>query len=357
MPLTTQDFDIGVDFTGLPNVTAGDLNNGVNLAQPHQENASEGKGIILYTVDIAVGVPDVPDATTHIKWRKYLWIRVPDPGDTVRAAILYSWNDASIVDFTYQKWQPVETDLTAINTALAAVQGLATTAYNQSTQAINLAQTVNTIANNAQVAAGNAVTTATSASATAAAAQGVANTANAASIAATANANAATASAAAVTTALSNYQLVNHSCYLQETTGVGVDGAALVAGKNTRIINSEQSDIFNLVTLAGGKIIITNAGTYEFEIETACCTFNNRIQAFLVKDSDNSVLIHGTDATTFNAADITNLTSYIKGICVIAAAITLRVDMYALSTRGVWGKATSFGAMEVYTNVKIRQIA
>src|SRR5436305_2019125 len=98
MALNTQDFDHGIDFTGLPNVTGGDLNNGVDLAQPHQDTATTGKGLILVTKDTALNIPDVPDAVTHTKWKKYTWQRVPFDA---AAPIHYGWNEGAALDGTF----------------------------------------------------------------------------------------------------------------------------------------------------------------------------------------------------------------------------------------------------------------
>src|SRR6267142_1416146 len=96
MTLSQNDFFHGVDFTGVNPINAGDLNNLVDLASPFSDNATEGKGIIIWTIDTALGVPDVPIVSVGSKWKRYIWLRVPFPGAAVKTPNIYGWNDDAI---------------------------------------------------------------------------------------------------------------------------------------------------------------------------------------------------------------------------------------------------------------------
>ena len=109
---TTQDFVKGIDVSSLTEVTATQLNQLVDEATPATD-----QGIVIVTTDSALDTPDVPDAATNTKWKRYLWRRLlhsthvradDDPG-----VILYAWDDSASSDATYLKW--VRVDLVGSN--------------------------------------------------------------------------------------------------------------------------------------------------------------------------------------------------------------------------------------------------
>lgn len=364
MALTTQDFDHGVDFTGLANVTGGDLNNGIDLAQPHKDDANSSRGLVITTKDSALNVPVVPDANTHDKWKQYIWQRTPFDGN---APIHYGWNEDAVADATYLKWLQTEVDFTELNTAINAAANLATIAKTEADQAIALAQAVNTVANAASTNATNALTAANSAVASATAANATATTANAAATAATAAANAATATANAVTTAQNTYASKHNIAILAEQSAAGVDLGGLNAGTTNRNINTEVYDASNIVTLAGGKITITNAGTYVFDISVPYVpdltgANSQHVQAMLINDADGTVLGRGTSScfefTGIGGVNcLPTLHSFIRCVIVATAAQVVKVVIKAGATNGVLGKASNLGGNEEYTLVRIEQIA
>lgn len=182
-----QDFDKGLDFTGIVSATAAEHNQLVDQASPYEDSATEGKSINLRSIDSALDTPIVPDPDANVlfnKWKRYIWIRVPHSTATSRNPILYAWNEDASSDAILLKWQTIDTDTSAlqaqINTALANASSAVTTAGNANTTA-NTAATqaaaalstandasaavavVEVDVNNANVTANGAATTATNA--------------------------------------------------------------------------------------------------------------------------------------------------------------------------------------------------
>lgn len=89
-----NDFIVGLDPTGYTEITGAQLAQLVNSATPQAD-----KGMAILTTDVA-GNPEVPDAATTTKWKRYLWVR-----QSVSSVGLYVWNDNAATDVTYLKWQ------------------------------------------------------------------------------------------------------------------------------------------------------------------------------------------------------------------------------------------------------------
>lgn len=100
---TTQDFTTPFDPTGFTQITGAQL-----LQFGQQLVAYADKGMMLWTQD-TLGVPDVPDASTTTRWKRYAWIRQLAVG-----AKAYLWDDTAASDGTYLKW--VEFTQVAIGT-------------------------------------------------------------------------------------------------------------------------------------------------------------------------------------------------------------------------------------------------
>lgn len=159
-------FDLtkGLDFTGLyqATATAADHNNLVDAATPYTD-----KGLVLWSVDTAVGVPDVPNASSTTKWKRYIWMRIPhtsvvSPANTV--PYFYAWNDSATSVATYLKWQRIQADFTTVNATIAALQAeldasqLDITANGLTANAAS--SLASTASNNATLALANAATVA-----------------------------------------------------------------------------------------------------------------------------------------------------------------------------------------------------
>lgn len=88
--MTTQDFVKGLDLTGLATVGAADINQSIDNTTP-----SAGRGIVLYSVDTALGVADTPDVSTIPRYARCLWLRIPHTSATDRTPALYAYNPTS----------------------------------------------------------------------------------------------------------------------------------------------------------------------------------------------------------------------------------------------------------------------
>lgn len=114
----SQDFIPGIDPTGQTNISPSEL---LQLVQGAGPVAS--RGLIIWTKDTALGIPDVPDPTeddNELKLKRYLWIREPYTGAT--NSTVYVWCDLIAEDATYLKWIPTSVSIPAgsITTTLLA---------------------------------------------------------------------------------------------------------------------------------------------------------------------------------------------------------------------------------------------
>lgn len=107
MSATDNDFVVGFDPTGYTSISGAQLGQLVNSAAPYTD-----KGLVIITEDQG-GVPDVPDAGTTTKWKRYLWLRV---SPLTTSIALYAWNPAQLfnigysdgsTDFVASNWNPV----------------------------------------------------------------------------------------------------------------------------------------------------------------------------------------------------------------------------------------------------------
>lgn len=95
----TQDFLAGFDPTGQASISDVALLALIQAATPTTD-----RGLCLYTIDSAPGVPSVPDArngTGNEKWQRYIWIRIQ--GSTASS---YVWSPGNALDATYLYWIP-----------------------------------------------------------------------------------------------------------------------------------------------------------------------------------------------------------------------------------------------------------
>lgn len=149
------DFVKGIDFTALVTAAAGDHNTLIDSATPYAD-----KGLILWSVDTAAGVPDVPNANTTPKWKRYIWLRIPHtsvvpPANTV--PYFYAWNDTATSVATYLQWQRIEADFTTVNAKIAALQAELDASQLDITAATNTANAANSTAGTAATDATNAL--------------------------------------------------------------------------------------------------------------------------------------------------------------------------------------------------------
>lgn len=163
--MDSNDFVKGVDFTGLTEANASDLNQLVDSATTKQDTAaSNGKGLVLVTDDSALDTPDVPDAVGTPKWTRYLWARRPHSTSPTTNLIIYGWNENAVSDPTYLQWveaNPV--DVAGLEADIAAAQATADNALATANSAAATAGTAQSAANTAVNTANDAQSTANTA--------------------------------------------------------------------------------------------------------------------------------------------------------------------------------------------------
>lgn len=381
MALSLQDFLKGLSFSALGTFTGTDLNNLVDESTPFIDSPTEGKGIILHTIDTALGVPEVPDPTisgSYNKWKLYIWKRTPFPGATIKTPTIFGWNDDAPNDPTFKKWLQLVQDTTQIETDITNLQSEVNIAQSTAANAAAVANQALTEADNAEAAALNALNIANGLNA-------AVNQANTNASNAVTTANGASAAVTAMQTDVNNIknvsipglQALNLSyAILAETAAATNSLGGIAAGQNTRNINSTLSDTKGLTTLAGGLITIVNAGTYYIRAVVPFVTDlsggdTQKLQVYIKKNSDNSVYaagqstgphVSGIGGFSFNLDVPGNLT--VEGIISVTAGTVIRIDMHSSVSQGFLGKAGQDGTghfpaaqPEVYTIVEIKQLA
>src|ERR1041385_7679188 len=376
MPVNTQDFVHGVDFTGINPVAGADFNNGVDLAAPYQDSATEGKGLNLVTKDTALDTPDVPNAAIITKWKKYLWIRVPHATATEHTPSVYAWNDDIVSDVTFLKWVITEPDLTQLTTDVA-------TALADSANALATANLANINAGDAQIRANNASNDASDAKATAETASANATTAlaNAATAQTTATA-AQTAANNASSTAVAKkdinaalnpdvnslsrlrtnelktgvewYQEKNNYALVVERYANGNDGPAGVNGAaQDRVLNTIINNMSPAIAIFNSKYItFTQFGDYYIRARAPVTNTGQakHVLAIVLNDVGATVLLHGS-ATNHNT-DTNPNTSYaqVEGKISLADGDAVKLSHYIFDTTGAitLGKAVGAGLTEQY---------
>jgi microcystin-dependent protein len=143
--MTSQNFVKQIDLTGLTQLTGSQMNQLLETGL-----LADDKGMNLYTVDTALGVPNVPDpeqgeleGVDVAFWIRYTWVRVPHtsapPESTVKQ---YNWNPQATADATYLKWETLSdyVDEIAANSNVAITN--AALAQETADTALALAQTI-----------------------------------------------------------------------------------------------------------------------------------------------------------------------------------------------------------------------
>lgn len=233
MPFSPADFEKGIDFTALgPGASAGSHNTLVDNASPYTDIPTQsGKSIILWSVDIALGIADVPDASTTTKWKQYIWMRVPNFLAGSQLPVLYVWNEFVASDPTYRKWV-VFNDLTALTALITALDTRVDNVEISVNNVLTTANAANALAAQALAAAQAALTAAQEANVNAEEALNLAQGAlTTAGNALTAANNAATVAATAKTTADS--ALANEAANRASRYRTGTIATAIAAGRFT----------------------------------------------------------------------------------------------------------------------------
>lgn len=293
----TQDFVNGIDYT-TQDLSGSLLNSGFAfLSGNTQVDGGSGVVPVIWTLDTALGVPNVPDPTsdvTAIKWKHYIWFRLPFNTDAASAGIIYTWNDASASVPTFAKWKSTAFDdaailaqLAVLATNVATALNAANTANANSSNALNQASAAVTVATNAAGQIATVQTQANAASTAAAQANTLAQQASSLAQSAVASANAAVSAATAnklitqitsgtsgqsirtndAGSSLEYFNIINSIAVLQEQQALGAPGTLLGQGQGAAIIvklNTKVSDTGGLVTnLSAGGVFTLAKGIYR----------------------------------------------------------------------------------------------
>lgn len=349
----------GIDLTALPAINAGDWNNLVDAA-----TLMNDRGIIIYSVDSAVNVPVVPDATAvgYEQFIRFIWLRIPHVNDGDRTPSIYGWNDAAESDATYLKWLQLTPDLsdlqdtinTALNNSITAI-GAAQTANVNATNANSLSQQAATQASDAKTVASTAASNATAAL-TALNGQtnvsGAITSLQAAVASATGSAGAQKSPANALTPGTPGQHIRTNananaaewfSPEKQIVCLIDTSGGASTNGAYTRQFAVAYDSGNNVISNNAGSFVLA-AGTYLVDIVTQChgVNYNSRLTG--------SSTIWGTSCFSPAAVGEPCMLSSIKGVITTdgVQAWTIVAISNTVSAGG-FGKATGIaGVTEVY---------
>lgn len=375
--MTTQDFVKGIDFTGLPSISGGDLNNLVDLA-----NTSDNHGLVLINKDNIADTPaEVPNASVTIKWKKYLWIRIPALGVEDQTPKIYAWNENVASDALMLKWVEITVDIATAEASAAAAVITANSASDVANAANIAASNATIIANSALEAidaandkADNAVSKSEEAATTAATANDTAKTAKdtaeeAKTLAAakrdiTAAINPGTANQLirtnnASTPAIEWFSPVNLFAKLSERQDKNTPGGSASLGINKRALNTEDYDTGNLVSVAaGGDVTIANAGIYHIKawaVGWLAAAFSH--QLVLADDSDAVLMLGSSGYSNTNGH---NSRSEVEGVFSFAANDIIRLNHYfsaALANTAALGKPANVCDKEIYAEMFIQKLS
>lgn len=377
--LTIQDFVHGRDFTGINPATGGDHNNLVDLAAPHADSASEGIGLVIWTIDTALNTPDVPDPTGlgAGKWKRYLWLRIPFQGiplPPTLTPLLYGWNDAGLSIPTYLKWIQIVSDTASLQTQINNIVNQIGTIQSTAVNAQTIANQANTTAGIANTNSQNALTQVAAATNTANAAKTEADQAIAGVNTLTTDLNTLQQQVSTIVqTSIPTVTNIQRACViLSEIANAGNDLAAAVAGSNLRTINQKDYDPQNLITLNAGKMTFNLAGTYRIRATVPIVYIypgsghdSLTAQSYIKRDSDSGSFITSTSIWLQAPSANNVITGFmtLDGVITVTAAQVWRLDTHCSeSGLGLLGQHAQDGVHfppathEVFTVIEIQQL-
>lgn len=97
MSISTQEFVAGIDPTGQVSLSAAELLQLVQSGTPASQ-----RGLVVHSVDLSEGVPDVPNANAESRYQRYIWVRKQFTTGVNQA---YIWSPYISDDPTLLKWK------------------------------------------------------------------------------------------------------------------------------------------------------------------------------------------------------------------------------------------------------------
>ena len=366
----SQDLTNAIDWTGLTGFNQSMMQGAFVNLTPMAGSGSDGLGLVIYTIDSAVGIPTVPNPglNNNGKWTRYVWVRILNAADSNSpAAFLYVWNPGTTNDATYLHWSSINVTNTAITASINSI-------INQLATTTDVASTASSQAAAAVIAAGNATTAATNASSAAATASNAAATAQTTANTAQTTANQALVLAQAgatisklqpgtvgqrirtnrAGTSLEYYNKVNTLCYLSEQQNNNVAGQTIApsAGFVNRVLNTKV-DPGNICAMASNQFTPV-AGVYRINALTpmysgSAFAFSSR----LFNVTGNAIILYGTSQYAPNGN--CTLVSSVTGTFTTDGTQSFALQV-GCNQGGVGGEPANNTDTEVYTTIELEQI-
>lgn len=141
----------------------------------------------------------------------------------------------------------------------------------------------------------------------------------------------------------------------EEQQPSGTNGGISSSGVQTRVLNTEVSDINNIATLSSNQITISNAGTYLIEFEAQC--FGGDQHQAILYDITNSAEIKRGRSLYAVSVYVSENTSSGRCVLVLTASRTLELRHFITTARVLDGLGTAVSnGTEVYSRVTITQL-
>lgn len=381
--MTSQDFSKGIDFTGINPATGADHNTLVDAAVPYDDGSGEGKGLTIVTKDTALDTPATPNSVITTKWKRYIWIRIPHSSATVKTPIAYAWNDANPSIGALLKWTNVGTDLTTVNSEIAALQSGLASFGATATDALLTANAANVLANTANTNAASALAAANTAEADLAGALSIANGAKATADAANTTATEALTAANAIkpiTTALSPsgtagqrirtndthsavewYSEENNYALVYEEYDNGNDGPAGANNdQNDRTLNLIAQNMIPALSLSASKFVVVPVdGVYRIRARAPMTNTGIAHHVLALKRmSDGVVILSGTSTNHNTSANPCSSYAEVEGRITLDANDGFKLVHYiqGSATPITLGSAVGAGLKEKYALVEITRL-
>lgn len=138
---------------------------------------------------------------------------------------------------------------------------------------------------------------------------------------------------------------------IREEQASGTQGGTFTAGAwQTRVLNTEVHDAGGHASLSGNVVTLA-AGTYRFSAKAPACAVDNH-KVRLANTAD-SIYYYGSSEFTSQTILCTTV-SHVSGRFTIAAPKTFSLQHYCQTTKTTngFGQSTSFGVIEVYSQIE-----
>lgn len=146
--------------------------------------------------------------------------------------------------------------------------------------------------------------------------------------------------------------------HVRDEKASGTAGGGFTSGSwQTRTLNTEKTNQITGASLSSSQITLP-AGTYEIFARAPAFRCDDH-KAKLYNVTDGADLVIGSNSQSGSVGAYSMTDSIVRGQFTLATAKVLELRHQCLTTRATngWGTASTFGVVEVFAEVLIRQLA